>query len=234
MNSVNPSAWLLGRNNAVDEQTVGFQGRHADKLRITYKKEGYGFQCDALCDDGFTYAFYFRNHPAPKKYTKMGLSPLHSRVMALFDTMCDKNHRVGMDNLYMSAKFAKAAYNHTNQVLIAGITRKGMRSLPKAVIQEEVNTPSAQMQVCRTVKAAVLKGDPECPSLVAASVYDTKPVHFLSMSAKSIQWVEKERNVFNVDKQQMEWIKFLRLNINDDYNNGMGDVDVSDQLQNYY
>jgi hypothetical protein len=32
MNRVNQSAWLLGRNNAVDEQTIGFQGRHADKL----------------------------------------------------------------------------------------------------------------------------------------------------------------------------------------------------------
>ena len=75
----------------------------------------------------------------------MGLSPLHSRVMALFDTVNDKYHRFGMENLYMSAKFAKAAYNNTNRVLIAGVTRQGMRGLPKAVIQEEVNTPSAQM-----------------------------------------------------------------------------------------
>jgi hypothetical protein len=116
----------------------------------------------------------------------MGLSPLHSRVMALFDTVNDKYHRFGMENLYMSAKFAKAAYNNTNRVLIAGVTRQGMRGLPKAVIQEEVNTPSAQMQVRGTVKVAVLKGDPGCASLIAASVYDTKPVHFLSMSAESV------------------------------------------------
>jgi len=90
------------------------------------------------------------------------------------------------------------------------------------------------MQVRGTVKVAVLKGDPGCASLIAATVYDTKPVHFLSMSAESIQWVENERHVYNVEKQQMEWIKFLRLNVNDDYNNGMGDVDASDQLRNYY
>ena len=59
MNDLNQAAWLLGKKLSVDEQTIGFKGRHADKLRITYKKEGDGFQCDALCDDGFTYAFYF-------------------------------------------------------------------------------------------------------------------------------------------------------------------------------
>lgn len=109
-----------------------------------------------------------------------------------------------------------------------------MRGLSRSVIQEEVNTPLAQMQVWGTVKAAVLQGDPECPSLLATSIYDTKPVHFLSMSAKIIKWVVKERMVFNVDTQEMEGMKFLCLNVNDDYNNGMGDVDVSDQLRNYY
>ena len=35
-------AWQLGRDISGDEQTIGFQGRHADKLRITYKAEGMG------------------------------------------------------------------------------------------------------------------------------------------------------------------------------------------------
>ena len=112
MNKVNQEAWLLGKKVAVDEQTIGFQGHHKDKQKITYKNEGDGFQCDALCDDGFTFAFYYRNHPAPQKYSRMGLSPLHSRVMGLLDTLKDKGHRIGFDNLYMSAKFARAAYNH--------------------------------------------------------------------------------------------------------------------------
>jgi hypothetical protein len=84
------------------------------------------------------------------------------------------------------------------------------------------------------VKAAVLKGDPDCPNLVATSVYDTKPVHFLSMSCDSIKWIMKTREVYCVDTKKLETIRFLRLNINDDYNAGMGHVDVSDQLRNYY
>ena len=85
-----------------------------------------------------------------------------------------------------------------------------------------------------TVKAAVLEGDPSCPQLVATSVYDAKPVHFLSMVSTSIEWIVKTRSVFNVETGRTELMCFLRLNHIDDYNNGMGHVDVSDQLRNHY
>ena len=52
-------AWRLGRHISGDEQTIGFQGRLADQLRITYKVEGDGFQCDAICDAGNTWTFFF-------------------------------------------------------------------------------------------------------------------------------------------------------------------------------
>ena len=72
------------------------------------------------------------------------------------------------------------------------------------------------MKVRGTVKAAVLMGDPACPSLVATSVYVAKPVHFLSMSCKSIKWMLKTREVYCVDTHKFDSIKFLRLNVNDD------------------
>jgi hypothetical protein len=114
----------------------------------------------------------------------------------------------------MSAKFAKAAYLHPKKVLIAGVARKGMRGVPKA----------------GTIKAAVPEGDTECASLVATSVYDTKPVNFLSMACDSIKWMAKERQVFCVDSGKVEVVQFLHLNINNSNNTDMGHVDVSDQL----
>ena len=69
---VSMRAWRLGRDISGDEQTIGFQGKHEDKLRITYKDEGDGFQCDAICDSGFTWTFYFRNHKAPREWTSKG------------------------------------------------------------------------------------------------------------------------------------------------------------------
>ena len=97
-------ALRLGHDISGDIQTIGFQGRHADKLRITYKAEGDGFQCDAICDAGYTWTFFFRNMPAPQKWIRLGYSPLHSRILALFDQLEEKNHNCWFDNLYLSTK----------------------------------------------------------------------------------------------------------------------------------
>ena len=137
INYIGPHCWDLGANFSVDEMTMRFKGCHSDKRRITYKKEGDSFQADALCDEGFTYQVYMRNDPAPRQYIRMGLSPLHSRVMSLFDACKDKYHRCAMDNLYNSAAFCRAAYNHPMKVLCHGVTRKGGRGIPDIVKQEE-------------------------------------------------------------------------------------------------
>ena len=59
--------WAAGPFIAGDKQDAGFKGRHPDKQRVTFMKEGDGFLIDALADDGFTLTFYFRNMPAPRK-----------------------------------------------------------------------------------------------------------------------------------------------------------------------
>jgi hypothetical protein len=97
-----------------------------------------------------------------------------------------------------------------------------------------VKNKKEQMAVRGTVKAAVLIGDPGCLDLVATSVYDSKPVHFLSMICQSIEWIIKERSVFNVDTGRVKYMQFLWLNHVNDYNYGMGHVDVSNQLRNFY
>ena len=47
--------WTPGKLFSIYEQTVGFQGRHTDKLRVSFKKIGDGFMCDAICDNGYTF-----------------------------------------------------------------------------------------------------------------------------------------------------------------------------------
>jgi hypothetical protein len=81
MNYIGPFAWMLGAYFSIDEMTLRFKGQHKDKRQITYKAEGDGFQCDALCQEGYCYQHYFRNDPAPKKYLNQKLSPLHARCM---------------------------------------------------------------------------------------------------------------------------------------------------------
>ena len=161
-------------------------------------------------------------------------SPLHARCMALFDTLKDKYHHIGFDNLYNSVSFCRAAFNHKMKPLIHGVTRKGGRGIPKCVQQDEVTSRAAQALVRGTVKVAKLEGDPQCPCLIASSVYDTKPVHYLSMVSPKVEWVVKEKMVYNVETHRKEPLRFLQLNQIDTYNHGMGDVDIADQLRVFY
>ena len=234
LNFICPQAWKLAEAISIDEMTIGFEGNHRDKKRITYKTEGDGFQCNALCDNGFTYQVYFRNHPAPKKYLNIGMSPLHSRVLGLLDCVKDRFHVCGMDNLYNSVKFTKACYLHPMKVKTQGTCRVWGRGIPSNVIQKEVKSKEGQRQVRGIVKAAVLQDDPDCPDLVASSIYDARPVHLLSMGCNEIKWISKMKNVYNVDTGAVEKMAFLRLNQIDSYNNTMGGVDIADQLRGTY
>ena len=84
------------------------------------------------------------------------------------------------------------------------------------------------------MKAAVLNGDNECPDLVASSVYDTKPVHYLSMSCEELKWQVNTKAVFNVNTGKMEQLRFLRMNHIHEYNGTMGNEDVAEQLRGSY
>ena len=114
--------------------------------------------------------------------------------MALFDTLKDKYHHIGFDNLYNSAMFCRTAFMHPMKVLVHGVTQKGGRGIPCCVAQQELTNRTAIEQVRGTVKVAKLEGDDDCPCLIASSVYDTKPVHYLSMVTDAIKWIVKERS----------------------------------------
>ena len=225
---------VIGKQISCDEQTIGFQGRHPDVLRISYKKEGDGFQCDAICADGYTYCFYFRNQVAPKCFLDLGMSPLHARVHSLWDQLPSKYYACAIDNLYMSTKFCRSAWRCKQKVMIYGVARSDNRGVPKCVHQVAVTKKSDLEQARGTLKVAHLKGDEKIPGLVALSYYDSKPFYMLSNSCEKVQWVEKERKIWRKDTQTLVTTKFYRLNIIDDYNNNMNNVDVADQLRGAY
>ena len=90
------------------------------------------------------------------------------------------------------------------------------------------------MLVQGTTKYVVLKGDPDCPHLITTSVYDTKPVHYLSMVCKELKWIVCKNSVYNVDPGTNESLKFLQMSNINNYNHQMGDIDIVDQLRNNY
>ena len=235
MLKISKEAVFLGRDLSCDEQTIGFQGNHRDKQRITYKKEGDGFLADCICSDGYTYAFHFRHQPASEKVIKkFSCSPLHARALGLISQLPHQFYTLGMDNLYNSAKFCRLAYLMEQSVMVHGVTRPTLRGIPPNIKQEEVKKKKDLEQVRHTVKAAILKGDSVCPSLVSVSLYDTKPVYFLSNACDRLEWITKERKVYNPSTKTTFKMKFHRLNIVDFYNHNMGNVDLADQLRNHY
>jgi hypothetical protein len=89
LNKLNNNAakmWILGKWISINEPTLSFQGWSRIKLCISYKKEGDGFQCDAICNNGYTFSFFIRYGdppPLPTKIKKFDLSPTAQCVVLL-------------------------------------------------------------------------------------------------------------------------------------------------------
>ena len=90
------------------------------------------------------------------------------------------------------------------------------------------------MEVRGTVKAALLEGDDKCIGLVVSSVYNTRPVHYISMVCDKLKWLEIEKQVYNVETGKVESLRFLCMNVIDNYNKTMVNVDIADQLRGSY
>ena len=116
------------------------------------------------------------------------------------------------------------------QVMVQGACWTENLELPKYGTQLKKKKESDAVNVCGTVKAAVLTGDNLYRNLAAVYIYDTKPVHFLSFMRESIEWVKKLRKVYDKVSKKKIPVTFLCLNVNDCYNNHMKDIDVHDQI----
>ena len=121
------------------------------------------------------------NDPVSKTFLDKSMSPLDFRVMALFYTVEEKHHQCTIDNIYNSATFFKAAYNQEKKFLTNGVTRKVMRGIPSWIKQEELNSKKSHIETRGTENSAVLKGDQKINKLIENSVYETMPVHYISM-----------------------------------------------------
>jgi hypothetical protein len=131
---------ITGKCVSIDEQTLGFQGRSGLKLRISYKKDGDGFQCDAVWDEGYTFSFYFRHGdppPLPAEFRNKipDLSLTSQRVIWLALRLPSLWSRIFMDNLFNSRKLFTGLY--MAKALAHGVVRATGRGLPPSVRQLE-------------------------------------------------------------------------------------------------
>ena len=101
-------------------------------------------------------------------------------------------------------------------------------------MQEKVTTKQDVLKNKGTIKAAILVGDSKCTDLVTLSFYDSKPIYFITNACDKICWVRKNRKFWHQQKGRQVNVPFYRLNIVDEYNAGMGNVDIADQLRLQY
>ena len=79
---------------------------------MTYQAKVDVLQKYTFFQKGHTYQMFMCNYPVSKRNLSKRMLPLHSRVLALFDTIEETNHQRAIDNIYNSAIFFKAAYNN--------------------------------------------------------------------------------------------------------------------------
>ena len=75
--------------------------------------------------------------------------------------------------------------------LTHGVTRKGTRGIPPCVTQEELKSKKAYIETRGTSKEAVTEGYTKCTNLIEASIYDTTPIHYISMVSEDLKWILK-------------------------------------------
>ena len=95
-------------------------------------------------------------------------------------------YKVGMDNLYLSAKFTHFCFSRLKQIMIHGVLRSEGRGVPKCVVQEKMKKKDEIEAARGTVKAAILTNNSKCSGMVMFSYYDSKPVYFLSNACEKI------------------------------------------------
>jgi hypothetical protein len=158
--------WVPGKWVAIDEQMLGFQGTLGMKLRISYKREGGGFQCNAICDGGYTYLFYFCHRPPPnvgEQYKHLELSPTARQVVWLASWLPNQWTWIYMDNLFNLQKLFTAL--HIAEALAHGVARTNRRGVPPLIIQKEEKNKDRAEKLRGTTMAAKLHNLDACPDL---------------------------------------------------------------------
>ncbi|KAK3259002.1 hypothetical protein CYMTET_31980 [Cymbomonas tetramitiformis] len=116
------------------------------------------------------------------------------------------------------------------KVLMGGVARASSRGVPDTVVQTEARSKVDLARQVGTVKIART----EDFKVIAVSIYDSKPVHFLSSIHNRVNMVEKIREVWDTKAKETAELAYTRLNVIDDYNNTMNGVDIADQLREIY
>ena len=228
--------WRPGKNVALDEMTIGFKGRCAMVTRIKYKKEGDGFQCDCICEDGYCYTFWFRCDVPPRPAPD-DVSARDNRCLWLVEQLPGMWYNLWMDNLFTSFKFGKMLADR--QCLFGGTCQTvDWRGLHSKVVQKEEKTAKGKAEKRGTILASYRSdGLPANCEIICTSYYDEesdKPFHMMSNIIESVEIKIVRKSCFSTNRLEHFTVELKRLSLGYLYNQHMNSVDISDQLRMVY
>ena len=220
---------------SLDEETAGCKARCAlvTRIKTSQKKEGDGFQFDAICEDGYTISFWARCDVLPCAQPK-DVSPRDTRCAWLVEQLPGAWYHMWMDNLYTSWKFGEMLA--ARQCLFGGTMRnEDWRGIHKAVVQKVV-TKAAELEKAKgTLLASVrAQGMPQGCEVICTSFYDDAPFMMMSNIVGSVNVIEIHRKCYSTGTQKHFWVIVKRLSLADLYNHNMNQVDLADQLRTWY
>mmetsp|Transcript_819 Transcript_819/g.2259 ORF Transcript_819/g.2259 Transcript_819/m.2259 type:complete len:317 (+) Transcript_819:3-953(+) len=201
---------------------MGFKGRCALVTRIKYKKEGDGFQCDAISEDGYCFTFWFRCdlpvRPAPKD-----VSERDNRCAWLVEQLPGKWYRLWMDNLFTSWKFGEMLA--MRQCLFGGTCQTAdWRGLHTKVIQKQATRADELAKARGTLLASwrphELKDESgasiENTTVVCTSYYEDnaeKPFHMMSNIVDSVEVIDIRRLCYSTATRKYFYVTIKRLSL---------------------
>ena len=229
------NGWRPGMHLSLDEETAGCKARCSlvTRIKTSQKKEGDGFQADAICEDGYTITFHFRCDDLPCTQEK-DVSPRDTRCAWLAEQLPGVWYRLWMDNLYTSWKFGEMlAQRHC---LFGGTLRnEAWRGHHNAIIQKVV-TKAPELEKARgTLLASVrAEGMPQGCEVICTSYYDESPFMMMGNVVEGIHVIEIHRKCYSTGTRRHFWSIVKRLSLADLYNHNMNSVDLADQLRTWY
>ena len=227
--------WRPGMHLSLDEETAGCKARCSlvTRIKTSQKKEGDGFQADAICEDGYTITFHFRCDDLPCAQQK-DVSPRDTRCAWLAEQLPGAWYRLWMDNLYTSWKFGGMLA--ARLCLFGGTLRnEAWRGHHDAIIQKVV-TKTAELEKAKgtLLASARAEGMPQGCEVICTSYYDDAPFMMMGNVVEGVEVIEIHRKCYSTGARKHFWTLIKRLSLADLYNHNMNSVDIADQLRMWY
>ena len=131
-----------------DEHTIGFQGRYKKKPNTIEKEMGLWLTAIVIMIN----SFHFRNISTLMNHMRLKLSTFYSRVLGIFDTSPDSNHKNWVDNLHAYFNCVAQSLKHFVHLTLEGSRRKDGLGSPEMCKKEEVKGCDIIREAIGTIK----------------------------------------------------------------------------------